>query len=435
MDSQKPYALKAICPTKLFNRVNGPHGKNKRAIEQATGTSIHVAHGGERFATDKAQNWKLLTIFGLIPETIVVAIKNIVDATIECAKRETQAATTEAEFCGKEPGECIFRIAVPNRATPSITPRFKEIREKTGAKIVFDRQVIAAHMQLKVLGNAVSILAATSIINECVQSSCYSEDWYSGWAMFADFTRPEGEPDAWYKYWAENAAEDNEAWQNSNGTAPRVGGMRNKAWGAASSPLEEDASAGVPAKHRRLDNADGYTWGSTADWSESRTWWKGSTGSSAQDQSTSEVSQRELMLEALSWAVHKLGEVGEEQLERHFTLTCDLPQNIASEMSGPRERVLQEISEETETTIRFESIAEDKEKRQCLVIQGPLLCTFIAHRCMMRRYHIAAENLISKPSTQAQAPVSVMKGKGLVKGLMKGKGKGKGCSDKGLRSE
>merc|ERR1719424_1393244 len=137
------------------------------------------------------------------------------------------------------------------------------------------------------------------------------------------------------------------------------------------------------------------------------------------------------MLEALSWAVHKLQDVGEEQLESPFCLSCDLPQEITDEISGAAGQAVMELQRETETRIRIEDIEGDEEHRQCLTIEGPLLSTFIAHRIIMKRYHDIAGTLdaqLGETAAVNHGPVSGMgagvvspKGKA-VKGLVKGKG-------------
>merc|ERR1711865_775514 len=114
-----------------------------------------------------------------------------------------------------------------------------------------------------------------------------------------------------------------------------------------------------------------------------------------------------------------MGDISEEQLEHPFSLSCDLPCEMTAELgtlegqvSCPRFQAFEELEKETETRISVEPVEGDDERRQCLTIEGPLLCTFIAHRFIMKRYHGISSSPKALPVEAPSEPESLQ---GMVK--------------------
>mmetsp|Transcript_52552 Transcript_52552/g.118297 ORF Transcript_52552/g.118297 Transcript_52552/m.118297 type:complete len:417 (-) Transcript_52552:51-1301(-) len=336
------YAFKVLCPEALMQSIMGPLGEKRDSLEERF-------HARIRRTEDCFPGTQLRGINLQVPavDVIPTILSTFVDKLIECGDQERQQRSSgdrdEPNYLGQKLDEYLLRVVIAEKmAGALIGPRgqnIKRIREETAAKVFIEKNPIAGHHLLKVVGVPNNMKMALARINASVQEEgTRGEDWYRHYAERTSFGIPPG------------------------------------------NLIGIDGEAGRRTDRSRSPHGQGapVTW------------------TLPKDQPNGDAKDLSMLNPVLDLLAIHAGAMPVEVFGQDHTLTCDLPREKVSALIGKHGVNVQQIRRETNTKIHFEE-APSGETQQTLVLQGPLLQVHRAHALMMKRYHEVLEPTKAPP--------------------------------------
>jgi len=324
------YAFKVLCPEALMQSIMGPLGEKRDNLEEQFRARI-------RRTEDCFPGTALRGIHIQVSsaDAIPALLGTFVDKLIECGDQERQQRTfadrDEPNYLGQKAEEYLLRVVIAEKmAGALIGPKgqnIKRIREETASKVFIEKNPIAGHHLVKVVGAPDNMRMALARINLSIQEEV-AQDWYRHYAERLSFGIMPG---------------------SLFGTDGDTGGRADR----SRSP------------HRQ---------GNPATWIM------------AKDQQNGEAKELPVLDPLVELLSLHAGAMPVEVFSQEYTLTCDLPREKVSALIGKQGANVQQIRRETNTKIHFEE-APSGETQQTLVLQGQLLQVHRAHALMMRRYH------------------------------------------------
>jgi len=254
---------------------------------------------------------------------------------------------------GKEPGEYIFRAALPAPCTGAlIGPRgskIKALRDKTGAKVFVENETYEGHQMVRVIGSTESIIQALPSVSDAIEDEM-PEDKLAQWAAVMSFKEAGG------------------------GRARKGGGKRSRRGGGG-----EDRGGGKGARRGGEE--------------------RGSDRKQSRSRSRSRHQDREDEAEPSPWDVPEIFDSSPIEtikslvdqfppgaLSMAHAVSCDLPNYRVGGLIGRRGDYINHVQRETGTQVVF-SDANSEVTHRTMTVTGPLVAVYAAHMMMMKRFH------------------------------------------------
>merc|ERR1740121_2132930 len=352
----------------MISNLIGVGGATRKGMEEETGARLKISHRDEFFPNSSC---RILIISADSVDQLLSVVEQVLVKLVETVEKEQErggkgARPEEADtMVGKEPGEYVFRTALPNTCTGRlIGPRgasIKALREDTGAKVFVENETYDGHQMVRVIGPQEAILTALKQVVEIIDLEMGGDrlmEWASvisfgpgkGGRSGGDRGKGGGEP-----------RRGGDAYVNGSGAA-EGGGRRTRSpsWDESRAPAfgEFDNDMPADAGPAELDERD-------------------APGGTGPDHEAALEAMREL-----------ISQFPEGALDCAHAVSCDLPSHRVGALIGRKGEFVHHVQKVTGTTANFSEAPKGGEvKHRNLTIQGPLMAVYAAHMMMMKKYH------------------------------------------------
>jgi len=253
---------------------------------------------------------------------------------------------------GKEPGEYILRVALPQHCTGALIGpkglRIKAIREKTNAKLFVENDTHEGHQMVRILGSTEAILQAIPHISDVIDDEM-PEDKLREWGAQMLFQEPgRGRKGAGGKRPPAHADRNHQPPSSGKGCKGGDGPKRRRSRSRSAHFEQDDVSE--PSPWGPAEGVDGAP------------------------------------LEAMHAMMVEFPPGG---LGMAHAVSCDLPNYRVGGLIGRRGEYIHHVQRETGTQVVFSELPKGggEVTHRTMTVTGPLLAVYAAHMMMMRRFH------------------------------------------------
>lgn len=362
--------FKVLCPETLMAKTIGTGGAVRKEIEEATGATLRMSQRNEYYPGTRN---RLMSVTADHMDKVLDVLNRIVDFVNDLAGEESQNGKSAGKssrddsetFNGKEPGEIVFRCALPAACSGALIgpsgARIKALRQKTGAKVFVENETHDGHQMARVIGPQDAISAALIEVCEVLETEV-PEDKIARWASVMSFEGGKGGGKGGKGNKGGNDDRDRDRDRDRNHERGSGGGRdhdRGSGGGRAQDHWDGDRGSGGGRGRSRSRRRD-----------------HGGHGDEFRSN-----------LDAITSLSGPHGGFPPGALEMPHQISCDLPNERVGGLIGRKGECINHVQKSTGAKIVFSEAPKNTDAPRTMTITGDPLAVYAAHMMMMKKYH------------------------------------------------